>query len=116
MLEQFGQIILVRTSRHGQDAARPRHVALALLTGKGVSRECDLTDDEIENQLKPFKDAGRFDLVVFHPAYEYEQFVGGIEPEPSGQQITFKAKAGVFTRLCRKAENDAAKPPGRPNH
>ena len=49
--------------------------------------------------------------MVFHPAYEYEQFVGGIEPEPSGQQITFKAKAGVFTRLCRKAENDAAKRP-----
>ena len=62
------------------------------------------TDDEIEKQLKPFKDAGRFDLVVFHPAYEYEQFVGGIEPEPTGQQITFKATAGVFTRLCRYAD------------
>ena len=53
-----------------------------------------------------FRDAGRFDLVVFHPAYEYEQFVGGIEPEPTAdaQHVSFKAKAGVFTRLCRKAE------------
>jgi 5-methylcytosine-specific restriction endonuclease McrBC GTP-binding regulatory subunit McrB len=44
--------------------------------------------------------------VVFHPAYEYEQFVGGIEPTVVGQQLSFKAKAGVFTRLCRKAQND----------
>ena len=106
LLEQFGQVILYGPPGTGK-TREAKHLALALLTGNEVSAAS--TDDEIEKQLKPFKDAGRFDLVVFHPAYEYEQFVGGIEPEPSGQQITFKAKAGVFTRLCRKAENDAAK-------
>ena len=46
--------------------------------------------------------------MVFHPAYEYEQFVGGIEPtvREQDQQLSFKAKAGVFTQLCRKAQDD----------
>ena len=63
------------------------------------------TDNDMEHQLKQFRDAGRFDLVVFHP-YEYEQFVGGIEPTVIDKQLSFKAKAGVFTRLCRKAQSD----------
>jgi 5-methylcytosine-specific restriction enzyme B len=108
LLEQFRQVILYGPPGTGK-TREAKHLALALLSGKEVN--ANSADDEIENQLKPFKDANRFNLVVFHPAYEYEQFVGGIEPEPTGQQITFKAKAGVFTRLCRKAENDADKRP-----
>jgi 5-methylcytosine-specific restriction enzyme B len=103
LLRQIGQIILYGPPGTGKTREAKR-VALALLTGNESPENANSTDDEIEKQLKPFKDAGRFDLVVFHPAYEYEQFVGGIEPEPTGQQITFKAKAGVFTRLCRYAD------------
>jgi len=67
----------------------------------------DVTEQAIETKLKPFRDGGRFDLVVFHPSYEYEQFVGGIEPTVTAQQqLSFKAKAGVFTRLCRQAEKN----------
>ena len=90
LLQQIGQIILYGPPGTGK-TREAKHIALALLTGKDVENATS-TEDEIENQLKPFKDTGRFDLVVFHHAYEYEQFVGGIEPEPSGRQITFKAK------------------------
>jgi 5-methylcytosine-specific restriction protein B len=72
----------------------------------GEEPAAEVTEQAIETNLKPFRDASRFELVVFHPAYEYEQFVGGIEPTVIGQQLSFKAKAGVFTRLCRKAQND----------
>jgi 5-methylcytosine-specific restriction protein B len=91
LLEQFGQIILYGPPGTGKTREAKR-VALVLLTGNESSENATSTDDEIEKQLKPFKGTGRFDLVVFHPAYEYEQFVGGIEPEPTGSQITFKAK------------------------
>jgi hypothetical protein len=103
LLEQFGQMILYGPPGTGKTRETKR-VALALLAGSESTANTASTDEDIEEQLKPFKDAGRFDLVVFHPAYEYEQFVGGIEPIPVGQQISFQAKAGVFTRLCRKAQ------------
>ena len=105
LLEQLGQIIVYGPPGTGKTREAKR-VALTLLTGKDSPADVASTDNDIEKQLKPFRDGGRFDLVVFHPAYEYEQFVGGIEPTVIGQQLSFKAKAGVFTRLCRKAQND----------
>src|SRR5208337_3994672 len=55
-------------------------------------------------RLKPYRDANRYDLVVFHPAYEYEQFVGGIEPIVTAGHLAFQPKAGVFLRLWWEAE------------
>jgi AAA domain (dynein-related subfamily) len=105
LLEQIGQIILYGPPGTGKTREAKR-LALALLTGNESTANEAYTDDDIEDQLKPFKKDDRFNLVVFHPAYEYEQFVGGIEPKLTGQQIAFEAKAGVFTQLCRKAKED----------
>ncbi len=102
LLEQLGQIILYGPPGTGKTREAKR-LALTLLTGEEPVAD---EDQAVQTELAAFREAGRFDLVVFHPAYEYEQFVGGIEPTVTGQQLSFKAKPGVFTRLCRKAESD----------
>ncbi len=105
LLEQLGQIIVYGPPGTGKTREAKR-VALSLLTGKDSAADAGASDNNIEEQLGPFRDAGRFDLVVFHPAYEYEQFVGGIEPKVIDKQLSFEAKAGAFTQLCRKAQKD----------
>src|SRR3954464_780609 len=69
-----------------------------------------MTDEQVEEALTGYRKAHRFDLVVFHPAYEYEQFVGGIEPMVAGSHLGFQVKAGVFLRLCRQAEPSPDQP------
>jgi MoxR-like ATPase len=101
LLEQFGQLIIYGPPGTGKTREAKR-VALALLAGE--SSVTSLSNEEVEDKLKPLREAGRFDLVVFHPAYEYEQFVGGIEPVVTGGQLAFAVKPGVFLRLCWEAE------------
>ena len=103
LLEQFHQIIAYGPPGTGKTREAKR-VALAMLSPKDFDENS--TDDEIEEKLKRYRNDKRFDLVVFHPAYEYEQFVGGIEPKESQGQVTFHTKPGVFLRLCRRAERN----------
>lgn len=78
LLEQFRQIIVHGPPGTGKTREAKR-VALALLSGR--SPEAISQDDKIiGEELEPHRKAERFDLVMFHPAYEYEQFVGGIVP------------------------------------
>lgn len=101
LLRQLGQVIMYGPPGTGK-TRQAKRAALALLSGGTAAADPSANDNDIEEQLKPFREGGRFDLVVFHPAYEYEQFVGGIEPTLIGGALSFVAKAGVFTRLCRK--------------
>ena len=101
LLEQFKQIILYGPPGTGKTREAKR-LALALLDPAANPA----SDDAVEARLGDFCKDDRFDLVVFHPAYEYEQFVGGIAPILKGDQLSFQAKAGVFTRLCRNAKDD----------
>lgn len=104
LLEQLGQIFLYGPPGTGKTREAKR-LALSLLLSE-QSGDSKSTDEEIEKHLQTYRNDGLFDLVVFHPAYEYEQFVGGIEPTVGQDEdrISFKARAGVFTRLCRNAE------------
>jgi 5-methylcytosine-specific restriction protein B len=101
LLEQFRQIIAYGPPGTGK-TREAKHVALALLSGKEPKE--DANEDEIEKLLEPYRNDNRFALVVFHPAYEYEQFVGGIEPNVIEGKVAFDTKPGVFLRLCRKAK------------
>lgn len=105
LLEQFGQIIAYGPPGTGKTREAKR-VALAMLSGEETDENA--TDDEIEQRLKPYREKNCYDLVVFHPAYEYEQFVGGIVPrEGEGRQLAFQTEPGVFLRLCRAVQNDS---------
>jgi 5-methylcytosine-specific restriction protein B len=99
LLREFGQIILYGPPGTGK-TREAKLAALALFEKK--VRE-DVTEGEIKEKLDAFRKTGRFDLVVFHPAYEYEQFIGGIAPNLKNGNGGFKTTAGTFLNLCRAA-------------
>jgi DNA polymerase III delta prime subunit len=100
LIQHFRQVILYGPPGTGKTRLA-RQEAIRLL--KGDSLPTTHTVD-VEELFTTFRKENRFELVVFHPAYEYEQFVGGIEPMVVGGNLCFQVKAGVFLRLCRWAE------------
>lgn len=44
-----------------------------------------------------------WELVQFHPSYDYTDFVEGLRPIKEGKQLGFERMDGVFKRLCKKA-------------
>ncbi|MBL8818719.1 MAG: AAA family ATPase [Planctomyces sp.] len=101
LLQQLKQIIVYGPPGTGKTRESKR-IALSVLRGNDV--EPETTDEEVEAELNEYREEGLFDLVVFHPSYEYEQFVGGIGPAEKDSKLQFETKAGSFLRLCRKAE------------
>lgn len=101
LLQQLKQIIVHGPPGTGKTRESKR-IALSILRSHDVAPEA--TDEEVEAGLDEYRKQGVFDLVVFHPSYEYEQFVGGIGPAEKDSKLHFETKAGSFLRLCRKAE------------
>jgi len=66
---------------------------------------------------------GRIAMVTFHASFAYEDFVEGIKPQVSEQQLSYEIHDGIFKRICLSAhrawsehrqqeeKNPAAKPP-----
>jgi 5-methylcytosine-specific restriction protein B len=52
-------------------------------------------------------DAGRVELVQFHPSYSYEDFVQGFRPDAQG---VFRLQEGVLPDFCHRAAQDPARP------
>jgi MoxR-like ATPase len=51
--------------------------------------------------------AGRWEIVQFHPAYNYEDFVRGVQVSTNKQgQVEYLAVNRVFADMCRRAAND----------
>jgi 5-methylcytosine-specific restriction protein B len=55
--------------------------------------------------------ADRFEFVTFHQSYSYEEFVEGIRPVLSEEdsddaELSYTLEAGVFKRICMRAERD----------
>ncbi|MBD2455382.1 AAA family ATPase [Nostoc sp. FACHB-87] len=48
---------------------------------------------------------GFSELVQFHPAYSYEDFIQGIRPQSQDGKLTYPLVAGRFLRFCKKAES-----------
>ncbi len=48
---------------------------------------------------------GFWELVQFHPAYAYEDFIQGIRPESQGDFLTYPLKPGRFLEFCEQAKN-----------
>lgn len=54
-------------------------------------------------------DKGCYELVQFHPNYAYEDFIGGIAPQITGNTLAYTLKEGVFKIFCDQAKNDTDK-------
>lgn len=50
-------------------------------------------------------DDGFSELVQFHPAYTYEDFMLGIRPQTKDGQLTYSMVPGRFLEFCKKAES-----------
>lgn len=48
---------------------------------------------------------GFSELVQFHPAYSYEDFIQGIRPQSKDGQLTYSMVPGRFLEFCKKAES-----------
>jgi 5-methylcytosine-specific restriction enzyme B len=48
---------------------------------------------------------GFFELVQFHPAYYYEDFIQGIRPQSENGQLKYNLISGRFLEFCKKAES-----------
>lgn len=44
-----------------------------------------------------------WELVQFHPSYDYTDFVEGLRPIKKGNQLGFERMDGVFKKFCKKA-------------
>ena len=47
---------------------------------------------------------GFIELVQFHPAYTYEDFIQGIRPQSEDGKLTYQLVPGRFLEFCKKAE------------
>ncbi|WP_430781793.1 McrB family protein [Actinoplanes sp. G11-F43] len=43
------------------------------------------------------------ELVQFHPAYSYEDFIEGLRPQATSGGLDYQVRSGVFARLCDRA-------------
>lgn len=48
---------------------------------------------------------GLREIVQFHPAYGYEDFVLGIRPQTAGGSLTYRQEEGRFVNFCERARN-----------
>ena len=95
LLDQFGQVILHGPPGTGKTYAA-RNVAAALLRDNG-----DATVD-IDNNP-------RFALVQFHPSYNYEDFVRGVQVKTDDGQVVYETVNRVFGQMAEKAASDSDK-------
>lgn len=48
---------------------------------------------------------GFLEIVQFHPAYSYEDFIQGIRPQSQDGKLTYPLVPGRFLEFCKKAES-----------
>jgi DNA polymerase III delta prime subunit len=103
MLPQFRQVILYGPPGTGKTRLA-KQAAYKMLK----QEDPPPNDEDVERALAQLQKERRFDLVVFHPSYEYEQFVGGIAPAAAAgdKGLHYDVKPGVFLDLCRQASKD----------
>lgn len=120
LLERFYQVILYGPPGTGKTRLA-QQVALKMLE-PNIPPDLLEKDEHVQRKLESFskEDPRRFELVVFHPSYEYEQFVGGICVKTGGEaqkrnetastDVYYSTEPGTFLMLCKSAEKLGDKP------
>ena len=89
LLRQFYQIIF-----HGPPGTGKTHCAKQLLPE--LLESPDSTPQQLQSE-------GRWDIVQFHPSYNYEDFVRGVQVKTKGEQVVYETLNRTFGDMCRTA-------------
>jgi len=63
----------------------------------------DVSQEEVLTEYRRLMAEGRIEFVTFHQNYSYEDFVLGIRPNLTGDDMKFTRHEGVFFRICKHA-------------
>jgi len=63
-----------------------------------------------EQQAKFINSTAQIEIIQFHPAYTYEDFIRGIVTEPSGDKIHYISRDKLFLKLVAEATANNDKP------
>ncbi len=100
VLAVFPQIIL-----HGPPGTGKTYEALEIA---GQLLKLDTTNDAFEkarfSSTQASSAKGRWEIVQFHPSYNYEDFVRGIESQIESDKVVYKAVDKIFARMCDAAQ------------
>ena len=96
LLRQFYQIIL-----YGPPGTGKTHIAQKILS-ELLTENGELYDGKTLKRLQ----GEYWDIVQFHPSYNYEDFVRGIKVETQENQVAYKTVNRTFGEICERADND----------
>ncbi len=75
-----------------------------------IEPNCSLNDrTELTKKFQDYTDAGQIIFTTFHQSYGYEEFIERIKTDINSsevKEISYKIKPGIFTNLCKQAEDD----------
>lgn len=105
ILERKGQVILYGPPGTGKTFwAERTAIDLASYSLAGKSYE-ELSDDEKVRVVGGPHALGLVRMCCFHPAYGYEDFIEGYQPELHEGRMSFTLREGIFKDVCRDAES-----------
>ena len=96
LLQQFYQIILYGPPGTGKTYTAQKILAELLSESDEPYDEKRL--DSIQGEY--------WDIVQFHPSYNYEDFVRGIKVETLENKVAYKTVNRIFGDMCERADND----------
>ena len=99
LLQYKGQIILQGAPGTGKTYGA-EEIAYQLIFNEVLSKD----KKERATQLEALEASEQYELVQFHPAYTYEDFVRGIVIENKGDQIAYTTKNKVLGALAEAAQ------------
>ena len=87
--------------------------ALAMLENRPVTdirQQYRYQHRELRQELERYREREQLQFVTFHQSFSYEDFVEGIKPKLTGEQLAYRVEPGVFQRLARVAKQAWQRP------
>jgi hypothetical protein len=111
LVSSFSNPALVSKQNAGGETALLDACNFAILFNGSKSQRAG-TADTVSNgdQWPTISQSGCWNLIQFHPTYSYHDFIGGIMPELTGNQLNYRRNEGIFKKFCDAAKANRPKP------